>query len=77
MENFVRFVRIRMNDSERFAKTEASIRRYANKEINILFGGKRLSGRQKRSNTRKRQSKRVRKIVKRRKTFKKRSGGKK
>jgi hypothetical protein len=77
IEDFVGFVKGRMNDEARFSKAEASIRRYANKEINILFGGKRLSGLQKRSNTRKRQSKRVRKIVKRRKTVKKRSGGKK
>jgi hypothetical protein len=77
IEDFVSFVRGRMNDATRFAKAEASIRRYANKEINILFGGKRLSGRQKRNNTKKRQAKRVRKTVKRRKTVKKRSGGKK
>jgi hypothetical protein len=78
IEDFVGFVRMRMNDAARFAKAEASIRRYANKEINILFGGKRLSGcRQKRSNTRKRQAKRVRKTVKRRKTNKRRIGGKK
>ena len=62
---------MRMNDAARFAKAEASIRRYANKEINILFGGKR------RSISRKRQAKRVRKTVKRRKTNKKRIGGKK
>jgi len=41
IEDFVSFVRGRMNDATRFAKAEASIRRYANKEINILFGGKR------------------------------------
>jgi hypothetical protein len=41
IEDFVGFVRMRMNDAARFAKAEASIRRYANKEINILFGGKR------------------------------------
>jgi hypothetical protein len=71
IEDFVGFVRMRMNDAARFAKAEASIRRYANKEINILFGGKR------RSISRKRQAKRVKKTVKRRKTNKKRSGGKK
>ena len=49
IEDFVSFVRGRMNDATRFAKAEASIRRYANKEINILFGGKRLSSRNKRS----------------------------
>jgi hypothetical protein len=69
IEDFVGFVRTRVNNPVRFAKAEASIRRYANKEVNILFGGRR----QKRSNTRKRQSKRVRKIVKRRKTVKKRN----
>jgi hypothetical protein len=41
IEDFVSFVRMRMNDAARFAKAEASIRRYANKEINVLFGGKR------------------------------------
>jgi hypothetical protein len=66
IEDFVGFVRMRMNDAARFAKAEASIRRYANKEINILFGGKRRS-------SRKRQAKRVRKTVKRRKTNKRRS----
>ncbi len=71
IEDFVGFVRMRMNDAARFAKAEASIRRYANKEINILFGGKR------RNISRKRQAKRVRKTVKRRETNKKRSGGKK
>jgi hypothetical protein len=70
IEDFVGFVRMRMNDAARFAKAEASIRRYANKEINILFGGKR-------NNTKKRQAKRIRKTVKRRETNKKRSGGKK
>ena len=49
IEDFVRFVRSRMNDPVRFNKAKASIRRYANKEINTLFGGKRLSSRSKRS----------------------------
>jgi hypothetical protein len=71
IEDFVGFVRMRMNDAARFAKAEASIRRYANKEINILFGGKR------RSISKKRQAKRVRKTVKRRKTNKKQRGSKK
>jgi len=43
IEDFVGFVRMRMNDAARFAKAEASIRRYANKEINVLFGGRRRS----------------------------------
>jgi hypothetical protein len=68
IEDFVGFVRMRMNDAARFAKAEASIRRYANKEINILFGGRRQ-----RRSSRKRQAKRVRKTVKKRKTNKKRS----
>ena len=53
-----------MNDPVRFNKAKASIRRYANKEINTLFGGKRLSSRSKRSvrkTIKKRQAKRVRK----------------
>ena len=45
-----------MNDDARFSKAEASIRRYANKEINVLFGGKRRS-----KTIKKRQAKRVRK----------------
>jgi hypothetical protein len=40
IEDFIGFVKGRMNDEARFSKAEASIRRYANKEINILFGGK-------------------------------------
>jgi hypothetical protein len=56
IEDFVGFVKGRMNDQARFSKAEASIRRYANKEINILFGGKRRS-----RTIKKRQAKRVRK----------------
>ena len=65
IEDFVGFVRTRMNDAVRFAKAEASIRRYANKEINILFGGKRSvrNTRQRLKNSRQR----LRKTVKRRK----------
>jgi hypothetical protein len=61
IEDFVGFVRMRMNDAARFAKAEASIRRYANKEINVLFGGRR-SGRQKRRKTiKKRKNKTIKK----------------
>ena len=72
IEDFVSFVRERMNDATRFAKAEASIRRYANKEINILFGGKRLSSRNKRS-VRKTIKNRKNKTVKKSKKSKKRS----
>ena len=41
IEDFVGFVKGRINDAVRFSKAETSIRRYANKEINTLFGGKR------------------------------------
>ena len=56
IEDFIGFVKGRMNDDARFSKAEASIRRYANKEINVLFGGKRRS-----KTIKKRQAKRVRK----------------
>ena len=76
IEDFVGFVRGRMNDAVRFSKAEASIRRYANKEINILFGGIR-SSRNKRSvrkNSRSKRSVRKNKTIKKRKnkTIKKR-----
>jgi hypothetical protein len=41
IEDFVEFVRSRINNEERFAAAERSIRKYANTEINILFGGRR------------------------------------
>jgi hypothetical protein len=62
IEDFIGFVKGRMNDEARFAKAEASIRRYANKEINVLFGGRRRN--KKRS-------------VRKNKTIKKQSGSKK
>ena len=70
IEDFVGFVRGRMNDAVRFSKAEASIRRYANKEINILFGGKRRrKTNKKRSNSKKRKTNK-RRNSKRRKTRK-------
>jgi hypothetical protein len=71
IEDFVEFVRMRMNDAARFAKAEASIRRYANKEINVLFGGRRRN--------KKRSVRKNRKTIKKRKnkTIKKQSGSKK
>jgi hypothetical protein len=68
IEDFVSFVRSRMNNLVRFGKAEASIRRYANKEINTLFGGRRRS-------SQRRSSRKLRKTIKRRnrKTNKKRS----
>jgi hypothetical protein len=41
IEDFVSFVRTRMNNPARFAAAEGSIRRYANTELNVLFGGRR------------------------------------
>jgi hypothetical protein len=81
IEDFIGFVKGRMNDNARFSKAEASIRRYANKEINVLFGGKRRSSRNKRSVSRtikKRSIRKNRKTIKNRKnkTVKKRSGSK-
>jgi hypothetical protein len=71
IEDFVGFIRTRMNDPVRFSKAEASIRRYANKEINTAFGGRRRrsqrrSSRKLRKTSKKRQAKRVRKTVKKR-----------
>jgi len=69
-----------MNNPARFAKAEGSIRRYANKEINVLFGG-RLSSRKLRKTVKRRQNSRSRnkKTVKKRKNkiIKKQSGSKK
>jgi hypothetical protein len=61
IEDFVNFVRGRMNDEARFAAAEPSIRKYANTEINILFGGKR-----------RRRTIKKRSVGKNRKTLKKR-----
>ena len=66
IEDFVEFVRRRMNDAVRFYKAEASIRKYANKFINTAFGGRR-SSRNKRS---------VRKTIKKRSNSKKRKTNK-
>jgi hypothetical protein len=76
IEDFVSFVRGRMNDATRFAKAEASIRRYANKEINILFGGKRRRKTIKKQSYRKNKKtikNRKNKTVKKSKKLKKRS----
>jgi hypothetical protein len=74
IEDFIGFVKGRMNDDARFSKAEASIRRYANKEINVLFGGKR-----RRKTIKKRNVRKNKKTIKKRKnkTVKKRSGNKK
>ena len=78
IEDFIGFVKGRMNDEARFSKAEASIRRYANKEINILFGGKSRSSRKLRRTIKKRSVRKNRKTIKKskNKTFKKRSGSK-
>ena len=71
IEDFIGFVKGRMNDEARFSKAEASIRRYANKEINILFGGRRQRRSKKRRNSKKRKTNKRRnskKINKRHKT---------
>jgi len=57
IEDFVGFVRTRMNNLVRFGKVEASIRRYANKEINTLFGGKRRHRRTRRIRSKRRTAK--------------------
>jgi hypothetical protein len=66
IEDFVGFVRRKVNNVARFRQAERSVRRYADQNINVLFGG-----RQRRSNgkSRKRSSRqRRRKTVKKRKS---------
>jgi hypothetical protein len=41
IEDFVSFVRTRLNNPDRFRVAEGSIRRYADRNINVLFGGRR------------------------------------
>jgi hypothetical protein len=41
IEDFVSFVREKINNPSKFSKGEASIRRYADQNINVLFGGRR------------------------------------
>ena len=76
IEDFIGFVRTRMNDAARFTKAEGSIRRYADAQIKTLFGGRRSRSKRsdKKRTTKKRLTKRLRKTVKRRKnkTIKKR-----
>jgi hypothetical protein len=68
IDDFVSFVRSKVNNVARFRQAERSVRRYAATNINVLFGGRR-------SNSCK---KKVRKTVKRRKnkTMKKRGNKK-
>ncbi len=66
IEDFVEFVRGRMNDAVRFYKAEASIRRYANKFINTAFGGRRNSRQKLRKTIKKRSNSKKRKTNKRR-----------
>ena len=72
IEDFVSFVREKINNPSKFSKGEASIRRYADQNINVLFGGRqrrsngksrKRSSRQRRSNSRK-----LKKTVKKRKS---------
>ena len=52
IEDFVSFVREKINNPSKFSKGEASIRRYADQNINVLFGGRRRrSSRQRRRKT--------------------------
>jgi len=60
-ESFVNFVRNKINNAARFRAAELSIRKYANEDLNAMFGGKRSNSRQRRSNSRK-----LRKTVKKR-----------
>jgi hypothetical protein len=64
IEDFVSFVREKINNPSKFSKGEASVRRYAATNINVLFGGRR---RRSNGKSRKRSSRQ-----RRRKTMKKR-----
>jgi surface protein len=59
IESFVDFVRNKINNAARFRQAEASIRRYANEDLNAMFGGRRKK--RVRKTIKKRQSKRARK----------------
>ena len=64
-ESFVNFVRGKLNNPARFRAAELSIRKYANEDLNAMFGEKhRRNKRNKRSVKNKRQAKRVRKTIK-------------
>jgi len=73
IEDFVSFIREKINNPSKFSKGEASIRRYADQNINVLFGGRRRS-RSKRSI---KKTMKKRKSNQARKTNKKQSGSKK
>ncbi len=78
IEDFIGFVKGRMNDEARFAAAEPSIRKYANTEINILFGGRRKKNRINKKTIKKRNVRKNKKTIKKRKnkSIKKRSGSK-
>jgi hypothetical protein len=40
IESFINFVRTKINNPARFKQAEASIRKYANEDLNAMFGGK-------------------------------------
>ncbi len=63
IESFMNFVRNKINNAMRFQQAEASIRKYANEDLNAMFGGKKRK-------TKKRYTKK-RKNIKRRKSVKK------
>ena len=46
IEDFVSFIREKINNPSKFSKGEASIRRYADQNINVLFGGRRRRSKQ-------------------------------
>jgi succinylglutamate desuccinylase len=63
IEDFVRFVRSKVNNVARFRQAERSVRRYADQNINVLFGGrpKRSSRQRRRKTVKKCKSNRARK----------------
>lgn len=71
IEDFVGFIRERMNMDNLDAQTEQMIRQYAEQNINVLFGGRKRSNSKKRGNSKKRKTNKRRnskKMNKRRKT---------
>ena len=68
IESFVDFVRRKINNAARFRQAEASIRKYANEDLNAMFGGKR----QRRSKRSRKYNKRTKRIKRNKKTMKRR-----
>ncbi len=66
IESFVDFVRRKINNAARFRQAEASIRKYANEDLNAMFGGKSRSKRSRKYNKRTKRIKHNKKTMKRR-----------